>query len=241
MKLFLNRLSSLALARRRFYCSMNSKKGLVLGAFCKDKNDYKLTSFAQTFDEKNGGKVGENLKILDGISKGETRVFWNIGDFPCVAVTGVEEAVNDPLENLNASNENVRNAACAGYKALSALKLTDIYFDNFGKYTQQAAEGAYLASYKFQAYKEEAKRTKIPNIDLVEGAENNADWERGKILASAQNFARILMENPANLMTPTIFVETVKKQYEGLKNLELIAHDEEWARKKQNGSLFKCY
>ncbi len=174
---------------------------------------------------------------LDGISKGETRVFWDVGKYPCVAVTGIDESASDPLENLNAGNESARNAACAGYKALVGYKLTDIHFDHFDKYTQAAAEGAYLSAYKFQEYKEESKRTKIPNLQLAEGADNSADWERGKILASAQNFARVLMETPANLMTPTVFAETVKKQYEGLNNLELTAHDEAWA-KQQKMNLF---
>lgn len=175
---------------------------------------------------------------LDGISKGETRVFWNVGDYPCVAVTGVDESPADcPLENVNAANESIRIAACAGYKALLSYKLTDIYFDNFGKFAQSAAEGAHLSAYKFQEYKEESKRTKIPKIHLAEGAENKAEWERGKIMASAQNFARILMESPANLMTPTIFTETVKKQYEGLKNVQLTVHDEAWA-KEQKMNLF---
>ncbi len=34
-------------------------------------------------------------------------------------------------------------------------------------------------------------------------------WYRGHVLASAQNFARELMESPANHMTPTMFVEAV--------------------------------
>lgn len=169
------------------------------------------------------------------MSKGETRVFWNLLDYPAVAVTGVDESKSDPLEHLNAENEYVRNAACNGFKALSGLKLTDIYFDNFDKYTKAAAEGAYLSAYKFQEFKEESKRTKIPNIHFAEDAENKNEWERGKTMAEAQNFARKLMETPANLMTPTIFVDTVKKQYEGLANLEIVAHDEEWAKQNKMG------
>lgn len=59
-----------------------------------------------------------------------------------MAVCGVDDAPsNDPLEHINAEQENVRNAASNGYKALAALKLTDIYFDNFEKYAKAAAEG----------------------------------------------------------------------------------------------------
>ena len=37
-------------------------------------------------------------------------------------------------------------------------------------------------------------------------------WDRGCILGSTQNFARELMESPANHMTPTMFVEAVSNK-----------------------------
>ena len=40
------------------------------------------------------------------------------------------------------------------------------------------------------------------------------EWSGGLVLGSAQNFARELMEMPANLMTPTLFVEAVKERAE---------------------------
>lgn len=39
---------------------------------------------------------------------------------------------------------------------------------------------------------------------------DSAEWNKGVINGSAQNFARILMESPANIMTPTCFANTVK-------------------------------
>ena len=37
-------------------------------------------------------------------------------------------------------------------------------------------------------------------------------WSKGVVTASAQNFARQLMETPSNMMTPTMFVESVTKR-----------------------------
>lgn len=37
-------------------------------------------------------------------------------------------------------------------------------------------------------------------------------WSKGAVTASAQNFARQLMEMPSNMMTPTMFVEAVTKR-----------------------------
>lgn len=45
------------------------------------------------------------------------------------------------------------------------------------------------------------------------------------------------METPANLMTPTIFCETVKEKFAGIPNVEFIVRDEDWA-KKENMHLF---
>ena len=42
-------------------------------------------------------------------------------------------------------------------------------------------------------------------------------WRRGRVLAEAQNFARDLMESPANHMTPTKFVETVSNKLGGVR------------------------
>ncbi len=46
-------------------------------------------------------------------------------------------------------------------------------------------------------------------------------WEKGRTLASSQNFARTLTETPANRMTPTIFVQRVRRELEGLPNVKV--------------------
>ena len=51
-------------------------------------------------------------------------------------------------------------------------------------------------------------------------------WRTGEVYATAQNWARELMETPANLMTPTIFCKTVIDKLSSLKNVSAIAHDE---------------
>lgn len=48
---------------------------------------------------------------------------------------------------------------------------------------------------------------------------DQAAWTRGKVLAEGQNFAKYLMEAPANEMTPTIFA---KKALEKLGSLENV-------------------
>jgi leucyl aminopeptidase len=50
---------------------------------------------------------------------------------------------------------------------------------------------------------------------MVGRTEDKAAWERGVALAEGQNFARHLMEAPANKMTPTIFVQLVTERLKG--------------------------
>ncbi|KAG0692631.1 cytosol aminopeptidase family, catalytic domain-containing protein [Suillus ampliporus] len=61
---------------------------------------------------------------------------------------------------------------------------------------------------------------------------SSADWDRGVIYADAQNFARTLMEMPANMMTPTAFCEHVKAKFSGIPDVEIIVRDEAWAADK---------
>ncbi|KIJ91692.1 hypothetical protein K443DRAFT_135453 [Laccaria amethystina LaAM-08-1] len=61
-------------------------------------------------------------------------------------------------------------------------------------------------------------------------------WNKGVIYAQAQNLARTLNERPANMMTPTSFVERARKEFDGIPNVE-IPHKEEWTKSK-NTHLF---
>ena len=53
-------------------------------------------------------------------------------------------------------------------------------------------------------------------------SESEAEWNRGCVLASAQNFARELKEMPSNLLTPSLFVDAVGERMAGRESLEFI-------------------
>ena len=57
------------------------------------------------------------------------------------------------------------------------------------------------------------------------------------IYAEAQNFARTLMETPANYMTPTRFTEYVQSKFDGLSKVEIIVRDKYWVEEKKKGSF----
>uniref|UniRef100_A0A1B0D6G6 Cytosol aminopeptidase n=2 Tax=Phlebotomus papatasi TaxID=29031 RepID=A0A1B0D6G6_PHLPP len=162
---------------------------------------------------------------------GQTRILWNSSaQYPVVAVAGLGDATSwDVLDGLDGVKENVRIAAGAGVKALAAEKVAQIELEDFNKQAEAAAEGATLASYRFQEYKKPEARKTVPRVSLAQDCPGTEDFRRGETLARAQNWSRLLMETPANLMTPTIFAEEAKKKLTPL-GVEVVAHDQEWAR-----------
>ena len=122
----------------------------------------------------------------------------------------------------------------AGAKGLLSNKVTDIEVENLGC-AQSAAEGAVLGVYKYQAQKAAEKCSPTASVNLAEGDEGRDEWNLGKQLANSQNWARFLMESPANLMTPRIFAENVIQK---LKNrVEVVAHDRKWAEDQRMGAF----
>lgn len=82
---------------------------------------------------------------------------------------------------------------------------------------QAAVEGMLLALYRFDKYKTEANEPKeVTAITFVEGSRERAKTvqhgvEIGRILAESANFARDLVNHPANDMTPTILAEQAQQ------------------------------
>ncbi|KAF8886432.1 leucine aminopeptidase [Gymnopilus junonius] len=135
---------------------------------------------------------------------GTTRTFYNT---PASAVT----------TSANEKREIVRKAVGSAVKDLKAYEgLKDVAID--------ASADPHAADFTSSPF----------NPNLTEPSRRNSssalckskEWERGNVYAQAQNLARTLMELPANLMTPTAFTERVKKEFEGVPNVEIFVRDE---------------
>ena len=68
---------------------------------------------------------------------------------------------------------------------------------------EAAAEGAYLGLWAYDFLK--SKKESLKNLKIKPLEENNEQWQMGVKKAKGQNFARTLMETPANHLTPQIF------------------------------------
>ena len=99
-----------------------------------------------------------------------------------------------------------------------------------------ASEAAHLAYYDFDLKTEplsshfEPEKPASDKLAFAPVARTISEqvkqaWDEGKIYAEAQNLARTLMELPANMLTPTLFVERIAKEAKGLKNVEVLPRD----------------
>nr|XP_057930519.1 cytosol aminopeptidase [Doryrhamphus excisus] len=202
----------------RSFCSSESlqmdRKGLVLGVFQKKgkEGSLQLTEAAAGFDRQVSGKLSELLKISGpALRKGKSRVFYGIHkDFPCVAVVGLDDITAGVCgaENWDTAKENIRQAVSAGCQALQELEVTSVEVDGCG-HAQSAAEGALLGLFQYDQLKSK-KKSKV-SVQPHESADSTA-WAKGVLYAEGQNLARLLMEAPANHITPTAFANTIQEK-----------------------------
>ena len=64
-----------------------------------------------------------------------------------------------------------------------------------------------MALWSYDALKAKKETLKALNIKSLSQEEDTTLWLSGVKKAMGQNFARTLMETPANYMTPTIFAQ----------------------------------
>ncbi|GJJ14825.1 hypothetical protein Clacol_009093 [Clathrus columnatus] len=181
----------------------------------------------------------------------EAKIFYgqikNSSDaITAVVSLGDEKFVNG---NKNVKREIVRKAVATGVQQLRAAGARNVAIDlDTTKMDPQAAGvlavcrnvdvvrstavGATLGLYKFTTLRTK-ENDKTPKVDVRLLSENDASgWDTGLIYAQSQNFARELMELPANIVTPTNFCQKVKQAFEGIPNVQIYIRDAAWAEEK---------
>ncbi|XP_030383836.1 cytosol aminopeptidase [Scaptodrosophila lebanonensis] len=195
----------------RTYTSKCKKpKGVVVGVYLKEGDKpAKMTGSGMAMDDAMGGKMGQLIRErgLDG-TPGKGLLFSGLeGEYNAVAVVGVgaSNASYNELEELDEGMENVRIAAATGARALQLQRMDEVHVDGMD-YPEQAAEGAALAVWRYNANKRKKYRLPTPKLDMYGSGDHDA-WVRGLFKAESQNLARRLSDTPANQMTPSIFAQ----------------------------------
>lgn len=196
--------------------SVNEGSALILGVYKQDEDDKSgavcLTKAAALYNHNIEGKLVSMLKSSGPLPQlGEIRIFPELEPtFNIVAVVGLGDnnAGYEKIEQRDESKENIRKAVGVACRYFQTASINKIFVESFED-PESAAEGAFLSLWEYQSLKSPDKRAiKIPDV-LMYG---DCDWKKWRIgveKAEAQNYARKLMETPANLLTPKSFAYNV--------------------------------
>jgi aminopeptidase len=141
-------------------------------------------------------------------------------------------------EQIDKQNR-ARDAAFAAIQALyndDRDSTLQVLVDDFDGCPQQAAEGVYLASHQFALDEKKRQELKVAQLSLLNESAGTDLWNRGKILAESQNWAKLLQELPANYCTPSLFCDLVTKEFQNTK-VQVQVHDKEWAQEHEMNSF----
>ncbi|XP_063963315.1 cytosol aminopeptidase-like [Lytechinus pictus] len=248
-RLFLHRRPSSFCGFRwgRFYSQAVNleESGVVVGVYEDEANNgVSFTPEASKVNEQSQGQLRENItRYCQNLKKGKSRVFYGLNEeFSKVAVVGLGKksaGVND-LEEIDEGRENVRVAMAAGVRLLRDVGCKTVAVDPCSD-AEAAAEGSVLSIFEYDELKAESSRKPKVNLSLLNrdnSSELHSAWKRGETMANAQNFARTLMEMPANKLTPTSFSEIAhnKRQRTDLP-ITIQAHSRKWASDKKMGAF----
>jgi leucyl aminopeptidase len=139
----------------------------------------------------------------------------------------------------------LRRAVGTAIRHLKSKSITDaaLFLDAAhagAEYVAAAAEGAILGEFETDHYKTDKKDAKTVErftVVVAEGGPNlDAAIDRGRIIAEAQNFTRILANEPANLLTPLLLADQARRMAEEF-GLEYEMLDRERMTQLGMGSL----
>lgn len=230
--------ASIAAVRRLSTSMACQKQGLVVGVYQEDKDaDFVLTPAGKQFSDTIGAKFTDMLQLTKGaFKKGESRVFYGLNEkypFTSVVHLGPRQPEGAQLEDRDEVAENVRVAVSAGVRGLRSAGATSIEVDPCAN-AEAAAEGSNLTLFAYEDLKKKESRKPPVSLSLFGGHDSHG-WQRGLTKSEAQNFARWLMESPANHMTPTRFADAAAATL-GKKGVTVIARDQQWIKDQKMGS-----
>ncbi|KAL1122646.1 hypothetical protein AAG570_002973 [Ranatra chinensis] len=153
---------------------------------------------------------GKLTNLLKGaqLGRGQAEVYTNVHiDYAAIAVAGLgpEGEGMDTLEGLDVCKENIRVASAVAASKLQNSGVNTILVEGFTN-SEAAAEGAALAVWQYQEFKNKEEQQANTKLELFESPEGDG-FKRGLIKAECQNLARTLEEAPANRLTPYMFAE----------------------------------
>lgn len=193
-------------------------------------------------DKRSGGVITSLIETGELTGKaGETAYVHNPGDISARRLLLIGAG---KLEEFKP--DNVRRMAGTAARFLRGKNVRRFAFLRrsqipLGESVQAAVEGAMIALYDPDKYKTSDKEERIIEELILATTEGDTDElqrgvERGRILAEATNFARDLVNEPANLLTPTELARRAEEVAQTF-GLEIDVLDEARMKELGMGSL----
>ncbi len=193
-------------------------------------------------DKRSGGVITSLIETGEMTGKnGETAYVHNPGDIKArrlllIGAGKLEEFKPDNVRRLAGTAARLLRAK--NVRKFAILRRSQI---PLGDSVQAAVEGAMLALYDTDKYKTSDKEERIIEEIILSTTEGDTDElrrgvERGRILAEATNFARDLINEPANLLTPTELARRAEEIAQTF-GLEIDVLDEARMKELGMGSL----
>ena len=111
---------------------------------------------------------------------------------------------------------------------------------NFNNAAEAAVEGALLGNYDPDQHKTSTDNKSLESFSVVGSASDQDSVTRGTILGEAQNFTRDLVNEPGNLLTPTVMARKAKEMADSLPpdcGIDCEILDQDRMRQMGMGSL----
>jgi leucyl aminopeptidase len=213
---------------------------------------------------KNAPPAAKALATVEGVSKAiQAKIQSALEDstingtaneavlFRDAEVAGARHLLTVGLgDSRQLTHETLRQASAAVVNALKSAKVRSVTLAldtlphnnlNADLTIQALTEGALLAEYSFNDYKEQPKETpvKIETLSIVSATKaksHERGIETGTIIAECVNFSRWLGDRPGNRMTPTIMAEETQKAAKNTK-LKVTIWDKARIKQEKMGSF----
>lgn len=169
------------------------------------------------FEGQNGTRFGAGDLVNSGEVSGkplELTLLHHVQGFAAIRVllAGAGKPNKfDPTELLKLVGAAVRFLKAKSVKKIALALEGDLATD---EYACAAAEGALLGDYEPDLYKTDGDKKTTESFTLVTPGDASAvesGAQRGNLIGNAQNFARSLVNEPANRLTPTKMAEAARK------------------------------
>jgi len=189
----------------------------VLGTFASG-DGVALAPGATAVDKALNGALTGALRSLEASGRADEVVkiaTLGLSPFPLVVATGL-----GPGDGRSLSPESVRRAVGAALRSINSARKAVVAL---GAGTDAAivaaiADGIELGSYRFTRFKSKSKPSALKRVDIAVSnpahSEARAALRRSKVVASAVNATRELVNTPANVLNPVSFAAYAKEQGE---------------------------